>query len=335
MTPTSKSSHIPGKSESTKRQSGRDDVRDRSRESVFFAAAVKDGRIVHSVPDQDDWAPHADTAYNELQSVLSEQQRLKLKDGRSSLYLVVAITTLGGSTEIDIGDALAFRSYLRSLFVAGQASERVAASGVVHLSGNIVSGIWPPTSAQTAGRLLIRLLLVNGKTQAADVCDEMASGDINKVSSARDTTPSVDRVAQIKDLLDRPNANEYETLREHLGELFDLVRTELAARLELALNDQASRVRHVSYDDKKTLAKWINAELRRFGLAIRCPRTGNRCYLMGNPGGQVGVGRFMLEYTDESGKRHHPLTSVDLPHINLMLDALDQNTLGKDRSRIR
>jgi hypothetical protein len=114
----------------------------------------------------------------------------------------------------------------------------------------------------------------------------------------------------------------YAQLREELAAHSDASRKKIAAVLEPALNAKAAMLPHATYDEKKTLAKWANAELRRFGLAIRCPRTGKACLLMGNPGGQPGKGRFVLEYTDESGKRHHPFTSVTLPHLELTLDDL-------------
>ena len=96
----------------------------------------------------------------------------------------------------------------------------------------------------------------------------------------------------------------------------------MAAALEAAINAEAKLHPQETYEDKKALAKWVNAELRAFGLAIKNPDGGKPCFIMGNPGGKPGFGRFLFEYTDDSGKRHHPLTSVTLPHLELVPEDL-------------
>ncbi len=127
---------------------------------------------------------------------------------------------------------------------------------------------------------------------------------------------------------------DYDARRAALAEMFDTCRQQVAAGLEPAFNAKAKDTPHDTYEDKKTLAKWVNAELRRFGLAIWSPRTGDRCFLMGNPGGTPGAGRFVLEYTDKQGKRQHPLTSVSLPHLDLMPDEMTRAPYG-ERTRER
>ena len=131
----------------------------------------------------------------------------------------------------------------------------------------------------------------------------------------------------------KEDRDSYDAVRKRATALVDDARKEAARVLQPAINDRAAEMPHEKYEDKKRLAKWVNAELRRMGLAIRCPRTGIPCYLMGNPGGQPGFGRFLLEYTDEEGKRRHPLTSVTLPHLDLMPDDLSRASYTKSRSR--
>ncbi len=118
----------------------------------------------------------------------------------------------------------------------------------------------------------------------------------------------------------------YADYRAECERVFDGGREAVGRVLEPALNAEAQQRPRHTYEEKKELAKWINGELRRFGLALKGPRTDRPCLLMGNPGGRPGFGRFVLEYTDEAGKRHHPLTSVELPGLTLMLDDLTRSS---------
>jgi hypothetical protein len=112
----------------------------------------------------------------------------------------------------------------------------------------------------------------------------------------------------------------YEHTRARLASTSRIVREELAAILQPAINGQAAAMPHETYEEKKTLANWINRELRQLGLAIRCPRTGEPCLLQAGPARDHVVGRFRLDYMDESGRRHSPSSSVSLPQLELMPD---------------
>ena len=128
---------------------------------------------------------------------------------------------------------------------------------------------------------------------------------------------------------------DYETRRCLLEQLSDISRSVIAAALEPSLNKYAATVPHETYDEKKELAKWINAELRRFGLAIKSPDTGSPCLIVATTGRNPAVGRFVLDYTDEFGKRHHPLSSGTLPHLEVMLDDLTRAPYGQNKNRSR
>lgn len=125
---------------------------------------------------------------------------------------------------------------------------------------------------------------------------------------------------------------DFAARRKILIRAFDMAREEIAKAFEPVLNEVAAKMPQATYEEKKELAKWVNAELRRFGLAIKNPHSGKPCLLMGNPGGKPGFGRFLLEYTDDTGKRHHPLTSVTLPHLDLVPDEL---TRASYEARVR
>lgn len=111
----------------------------------------------------------------------------------------------------------------------------------------------------------------------------------------------------------------YTMLRERLAESFDRDRVRIAAQLEQPLNVEINARPHASYDEKKELAKWVNGELRSFGLAIKCPKTARPAILLGSPTGTPGVGRFHLEVMTDEGIPKRTVTSVEVPRLGLML----------------
>ena len=90
------------------------------------------------------------------------------------------------------------------------------------------------------------------------------------------------------------------------GKLVDVDKTfrgAVARRLEEALNEQVSAMPAASYDDKRTLARWVNAELRRFGLALVCPKSRRPSVLLADPGGTPGAGRFQFQSESPEGRK--------------------------------
>lgn len=94
-------------------------------------------------------------------------------------------------------------------------------------------------------------------------------------------------------------------------------RQELANQFAPALNAKAQAMPHGSYEEKKALARWVNEELRRFDLAIKCPKTGEPSILTVDPGHHPEIGRFSIEHKTPDGKRHRSLTSPALPELEL------------------
>ncbi len=104
------------------------------------------------------------------------------------------------------------------------------------------------------------------------------------------------------------------------GKLIDVdknFRWALARRLGEALNQQVSAMRQASYDDKRALARWVNAELRRFGLALVCPKTGRPSVLLADPGGTPSVGRFQFQSESPEGRKVRAYSSAALPRLEL------------------
>jgi hypothetical protein len=94
-------------------------------------------------------------------------------------------------------------------------------------------------------------------------------------------------------------------------------RRALARRLEEALNQQVDGMPATTYDDKRTLARWVNAELRRFGLALVCPKTRRPSVLLADPGGTPGVGRFQFQSESPEGRKVRAYSSATLPRLEL------------------
>lgn len=132
-----------------------------------------------------------------------------------------------------------------------------------------------------------------------------------------------------------PNDAGYLDLAQKLVELSHDFRRELAARLESTFNAHIQVMPHGTYEEKKTLSKWVNDELRRFDLAIKCPKTGNPSFLMSMPGHQPEVGRFAIEHKEADGKRVRAFTSIELPHLDLMESNPRREALAEWRVRSR
>ena len=72
-----------------------------------------------------------------------------------------------------------------------------------------------------------------------------------------------------------------------------------------------------SYDDKRALARWVNAELRRFGLAIVCPKSRRPSVLLADPGGAPGTGHFQFQSESPEGRKVRAFSSAALPRLEL------------------
>lgn len=110
----------------------------------------------------------------------------------------------------------------------------------------------------------------------------------------------------------------YEERSELFADLQLTLRAATAERLEETLNQRAGDFEKESYEQKAAVARWVNGELRRLGVAVRCPKTGKPAFLVGHPGGRPGIGRFQLEITLDNGRPHRTVSSTAFPHLTLM-----------------
>jgi hypothetical protein len=109
----------------------------------------------------------------------------------------------------------------------------------------------------------------------------------------------------------------YLPLTGKLADVDKAFRLAMAQRLAAAFNKYVVALPASSYDDKRALARWVNAELRRLGLAVVCPKTRRPAVLLADPGGVSGVGRFQFQSEGPDGRKVRAYSSATLPVVEL------------------
>jgi len=109
----------------------------------------------------------------------------------------------------------------------------------------------------------------------------------------------------------------YQPLTGNILDVDQSFRQALARRLEEALNQQVGGMPAATYNDKRALARWVNGELRRFGLALVCPKTRRPSVLLADPGGTPGIGRFQFQSESPEGRKVRAYSSATLPRLEL------------------
>jgi anti-anti-sigma factor len=149
----------------------------------------------------------------------------------------------------------------------------------------------------------------------------------------RPTSPEGTRAEYLDALLATvPKDAGYEELVPKLASLSHEFRQQVAARFEPVLNAYIRAMPHDDLDGKKKVAEFVNSELERFGLAVKCPNTGLPAKLKASTGNWPGVGRFHFEvYID--GKREKPAVSDTLPKLELIdaTPAIEPETPWQER----
>lgn len=137
-----------------------------------------------------------------------------------------------------------------------------------------------------------------------------------------------------RELMD-PLPTDYGELRNVLGKLKDVNRRMTAEAIQGALNAHAASLPHETYEEKKELAKWINAELRHFDLAIFDNKTKKPASVRADRGGKPAVGRFQVEVINENGRPQRTLSSVTLPTFQLIPVPFGQTRVDHQRGLSR
>src|SRR6266404_7723028 len=80
------------------------------------------------------------------------------------------------------------------------------------------------------------------------------------------------------------SGQSYDDLRERWFQVSSLIHAQLAQAVQPRLSERVITMPQSTYREKQALALWFNAELRYWGLALRCPKTGQPSMLQVNPG---------------------------------------------------
>jgi hypothetical protein len=111
----------------------------------------------------------------------------------------------------------------------------------------------------------------------------------------------------------------YELLAARLDEETRAFRQQVASTILPALKEEMLLRKHATYDDKRELVKWVNAELRRFDLTIKHPKTGNASSFVADTGNHPEEGRFQLRSEGEGGKAE----TFSTPKLSALLEVLE------------
>lgn len=112
---------------------------------------------------------------------------------------------------------------------------------------------------------------------------------------------------------------DYVSRAAALSAINSAVREHFAAVLTPALNTHIQAMPHDDLEGKKKVAEFVNSEAERFGLAVKCPKTGLPGKLKASTGHWPGRGRFHFEVYIE-GKQKKPAFSDTLPEL-MLIDA--------------
>jgi hypothetical protein len=107
--------------------------------------------------------------------------------------------------------------------------------------------------------------------------------------------------------------------------------TELAAAIQPPLNAHLKTMPRETYQEKQSLASWVNGELHnRLGLTIRCPLTGRQAILVADVrDSESQASRFRLEVHEGRRKERTYTSTAKLPELELMEDPPRLESLAK------
>ena len=98
-----------------------------------------------------------------------------------------------------------------------------------------------------------------------------------------------------------PQGAKYEVHAQRLEDLRHEFNQRVCSSILSALKEELREREHHSFEQKKEIVSWINSELRRFGLAIKSPKTGQPAVLKSKPINDPEVGSFQLVGVDSDG----------------------------------
>lgn len=113
-------------------------------------------------------------------------------------------------------------------------------------------------------------------------------------------------------------------IRHHFHEL-------MAAAIQVRLNEYVKTIPQETLEEKRDAASWINSELRKLGLAMKCPTTGNPGILVADYRGrdEDSTSRFRIASRETTGHRTRGASSSKIESMELMPDPPRLDYLGR------
>jgi hypothetical protein len=171
-------------------------------------------------------------------------------------------------------------------------------------------GNWPiPDEDVTSEILLHALPLIQSR---CDASDQFPIGECNlKFELMFDKKYDINLFNMVEELFDKFSAlSEVSPLISELTTFRDNAAVILGPLLLKFLQDNP----HETYEEKKSIARFVTIILDNFGLAIVCPETGKKSMLQGLPQPDPAFGRFQI-YHRENGQVVVTRTSTTLERL--------------------
>ena len=126
-----------------------------------------------------------------------------------------------------------------------------------------------------------------------------------------------DTLKVVNELVQTPNCESYRASADWALRLQMEVQRAIAKLLAPLLNDQLRELPQQTYEQKKELCRWVNAELRNLGLAVLCPKTGLPAMMHAAPGNHPELGRFEIQLSGSTSQRKRTRFFPELIPIQL------------------
>lgn len=117
------------------------------------------------------------------------------------------------------------------------------------------------------------------------------------------------------------SGRSYSEIRSNAHDLLRVAREEIANTIGPSLNESISRMGQDNYEERKSVANWVNNELRLLCLGVKHPTNNRPSRVYANP---TNGGRFQFAFLEDTGIRHIlgsrakleqlQLTPMDPPH---------------------
>ena len=134
--------------------------------------------------------------------------------------------------------------------------------------------------------------------------------------SAKSNEDIHEKLARVGELVAEHKSEDYESFLLRLQEVHKLFHDMLAEQFTEVFNAHLASLPQETGKQKQMLARAANADLRKLGLTIRCPKTNKAAHLRGTS--YSPTGSFQLCLTADSSYARS-VTSKSLPHVGLMV----------------